>query len=63
MEPKLYITRNRGLLTAAGRQELERVDKIKDLGVIIDEKLSFIEHLNEKVNKAYRMIGIIKRNF
>ena len=52
-----------GLLTVAGRQELERVSKIKDLGVMIDEKLSFNEHLNEKVNKAYRMIGIIKQNF
>ena len=52
-----------GLMTIAGRQELERVSKIKDLGILIDEKLNFSDHLNEKVNKAYMMIGIIKRNF
>jgi len=32
--------------------ELQRCDKVKDLGVIIDSKLSFDEHIQEKVNKA-----------
>ena len=36
---------------------------IKDLGVIIDDKLNFREHINSKVNKAYSTLGIIKRNF
>jgi hypothetical protein len=36
---------------------------IKDLGVIIDERLNFNEHIHIKINKAYSILGIIKRNF
>jgi len=32
---------------------LERCDKVKDLGVWFDEKLSFREHIQDKINKAY----------
>ena len=28
-----------------------------------DEKLSFRQHIQDKINKAYAMLGIIKRNF
>jgi len=42
---------------------LERYDKVKDLGVWFDEKLSFREHIQDKINKAYMMFGIIKRYF
>jgi len=34
-----------------------------DLGVMFDDKLPFKEHLHTKINKAYMMMGIIKRNF
>ena len=36
-----------------------------DLGVWFDEKLSFSQHIQTKINKAYTMLGIglIKRNF
>jgi len=34
-----------------------------DLGVHFDEKLSFREHMHAEINKAYMMLGIIKRNF
>ena len=47
----------------SGFDELECVDEIKDLGVIIDGDLSFESHINDKINKAYQMIGIINRNF
>ena len=60
---KSTIVTNYSVATAAGRQDLERVNNIKDVGVIIDEKLCFRDHINEKVNKAYMMLGIIKRNF
>ena len=30
---------------------------------MVDEKLKFHDHIHEKVNKAYSMLGIIKRNF
>jgi len=44
-------------------RELQRCEKFKDPGVITDSKLSFDEHNQEKVNKAYGMLGIIKSNF
>jgi len=43
--------------------DLERCNKVRDLGVIVDSKLSFSDHITEKVNKAYSIPGIIKRNF
>jgi len=36
---------------------------MKDLGVIIDCNLKFQDHIKEKINKAYSMLGILKRNF
>ncbi len=42
---------------------LHREHKVKDLGVWFDEKLSFKEHIHDKINKAYMMLGIIKHNF
>jgi hypothetical protein len=42
---------------------LLRVTQMSDLGVIIDDKLRFQEHIKEKINKAYSMVGLIKRNF
>ena len=42
---------------------LEVVDGIKDLGVHYDLLLLFDKHISKKVNKAYMMLGIIKRNF
>ena len=45
------------------QSQLEGVDSIKDLGVTFDVNLKFTGHVNEKVNKAYGMLGIIKRNF
>ena len=37
--------------------------KEKDIGVIIDDKLTFTEHLAEKINKANSILGIIRRTF
>ena len=42
---------------------LETVKAHKDLGIIIDDKLSFEDHINSIVNKANQMMGIINRNF
>jgi len=33
------------------------------LGVVIDEKLTFRDHIHDKINKAYVVLGIIKINF
>ena len=51
------------LNTLGGTCDLEKVEKMKDLGVVVDEKLKFYDHIHERVNKAYSMLGIIKRNF
>lgn len=32
----------------------------KDIGVIIDDQLSFSKDLNEKINKANRIVGVIR---
>ena len=42
---------------------LEHVDCMKDLGVVVDDELSFSDLICEKVKKVYQMLGIIKRNF
>ena len=36
---------------------------MKDLGVIFDSRLDFQARIHEKVNKAYSVLGVIKRNF
>ena len=35
----------------------------KDLGVTFDTSLTFDEHIQLKIYKAYSMLGLIKRNF
>jgi ribonucleases P/MRP protein subunit RPP40 len=47
----------------SGFVQLERVNQMKDLGVTFDEELSFKTHIYEKINKAYQMLGILRRNF
>ena len=42
---------------------IQKVDQIKDLGILYDSHLTFQDHIQEKINKAYSMIGLIKRNF
>ena len=45
--PKIYI-------------EVKTVNDHKHLGLILDSKLSFISHINEKISKAHKGLGIIK---
>ena len=35
----------------------------KDLGIIIDNKVTFSYHIDSKVKKANELLGIIKRTF
>ncbi len=44
-------------------KELEVLNEIKDLGLTFDSQLTFRNHINEKINKANSIMGIIKRNF
>jgi len=49
--------------TFCGSTPMVRTDQIKDLGILLDEGVSFRDHINDKINKPYSMLGIIKRNF
>jgi len=42
---------------------LENVESMVDLGVRFDSNLTFSDHISGKINKAYNVLGIIKRNF
>ena len=57
------ISYDYSLGSLSNNRKLDHVEDIKDLGVIIDSKLKFNLHISDKINKAYRMLGIIKRNF
>ena len=41
------------------RYQLAKVDSIIDIGVRFDSKLAFLDHIIEKVNKAYSILCII----
>lgn len=41
---------------------LQEVNEIRDLGVIIDSKLTFSSHINAAAKRGARMLGFIKRN-
>ena len=49
--------------TDTGPIVVEKVTSEKDLGVAFDQKLKFTEHINNKVNKANRNVGLIFRTF
>ena len=42
---------------------IEKIESIKDLEVIVDNKLKFGDHINNKISTAYQMLGIVKRSF
>ena len=44
-----------------GGNTLQYTESEKDIGVTIDEKLSFDKHISEKVNKANSIMGLITR--
>ena len=45
------------------KHQLEQVSSERDLGVVIDENLSFEEHMQTKINKANRLMNLIRRTF
>jgi hypothetical protein len=44
-----------------GGTMLDRVSSINDLGVIMDEKMTFFVHVDVMVSKAFAMLGFIRR--
>jgi hypothetical protein len=47
----------------ADLKSMEETIAEKDVGVTIDNKLSFDKHITEKVNKANSIIGVIRHTF
>ena len=43
--------------------KLKYTDKGKDIGVIVDNRLNFEEHMNEKINKANSIMGLYTSYF
>jgi hypothetical protein len=44
-----------------GGNILDRVDSINELGVMMDSKMSFTEHIDVTVGKALAMLGFVRR--
>jgi len=42
---------------------LEKVKSVVDFGVRFDSNLTFRDHISGRINKAYIVLGVIKRNF
>ena len=42
---------------------IQQVTEEKDLGIIIDDKLKFIQHINLQTKQANQRLGMIKRSF
>lgn len=41
---------------------LNRVTTSKDVCIVFDVHLSFADHMNSVINKAYKMYGFMSRN-
>ena len=53
-----YTITSQNLAVPLGRDKF-----ISDLGITIDQELKFTNHINDKINKAYGVLGVIKRHF
>ncbi|KAG7308770.1 hypothetical protein JYU34_006003 [Plutella xylostella] len=42
--------------------QVSQVEEIRDLGVVLDSELKFVPHINNIVNKSFKMLGFIYRN-
>jgi hypothetical protein len=40
---------------------IERVDVINELGVLVDSRMTFVDHIGSIVSKSARMLRFIKR--
>jgi hypothetical protein len=46
-----------------GGSDLERVDVINDLGVLIDNRMTFVDHIESIVSKSARMLVFCPARF
>ena len=52
---------NPGICITLGNQNVKQCDRIRDLGVILDSKLTFVDHYNTIIHRAGNMLNFIKR--
>ncbi|XP_055590232.1 putative nuclease HARBI1 [Uranotaenia lowii] len=45
-----------------GEETIARVSSVKDLGITMDTKLTFDEHISASISRAYVTLGFIRRN-
>ena len=50
------------MTTTSRVYQLEYTDSEKDIGVIIDSKLEFDEHISFKIKKANSIMAVIRRS-
>jgi hypothetical protein len=43
--------------------ELQNSDGEKDIGVLVDDQLNYSQHIQQKMNKANSIMGLIRRTF
>ena len=56
--------RNYHLYDDSGKEvKLQKSEGEKDIGVLVDEQLSFSKHIQQQVNKANSIMGLIRRTY
>ena len=60
----VHLGPNTNIKYKMGESEIQQVTEEKDdLGIIIDDKLKFKQHINLQTKKANQRLGMIKRSF
>ena len=49
------------LFIAFNNSQVETISSQKHVGLILDERLNFSEHLESKINKWFKVIGFLKK--
>ena len=57
LEYDYYLTANNA------RSEIKTEDSERDLGVLFDTDLKFRQHINNSINKANKITGLVRRTF
>jgi peroxiredoxin len=58
------IFRRYHLYDSTGKEvELEKSEGEKDIGVLVDDQLTFSRHIQQKANKANSIMGLIRRTY
>ena len=52
---------NNSLPLTFNKTEVRTCQSQKHLGLILDERLNFTEHINSKISKCDKLIGIMKK--